>query len=386
MKTIVIDANLQSKELLINNLKNIANIEILGEFENFNLCEIDFSNIDLILFDINSKNCEEATNKVTQLKSKFLNLKFIALSYEINSQLVAKILNAGANDFLLKPILPNVLEASIKKINQNEIKKAKAITIFSQKGGVGKTSLVTNLAWEIFQQTNEKVCILDLSFNSQDASTFLNTKIQYDLNDAMSNFENLNKEAFLSLISRYKDSQIYILETKEENNTKGKFSPQQITKIISSLKNIFNYIIIDTSNTFDESNVSIFNYTDLILLLTTTNSTSIKNCLKTYELFDKIGYSNDKIKLIVNRFIESEKSSLEIIQKNIFATIPNNYLTLIDSINLGQNVGEVNPQSNIAKAYKKIAQEILNIDFSKLNSKANYNHGIFNLLKRMGDN
>ena len=385
MKTLVIDENLQSRELLINNLKNIKNIEILGEFESFNLGNIDFSTIDLILFDINSKNCDELVNKIGFLKSQFKNLNFISLSYEINSQMVTKILNAGANDFLLKPIFLNILEASIKKISQNEIKKARTITVFSQKGGVGKTSLITNLAWEIFQQTNDKICILDLNFNSQDVSAFLNTKTEYSLNNVMSNFENLNKDTLLSLIPKYKDSQIYILETKEENIIKESFTTQQITKIINSLKNIFDYIIIDTSNLINESNISIFNYTDLIILLTTTNSASIKNCLKTYELFDKINYANDKIKLIVNRFIESEKSSLEIIKKDIFATIPNNYLTLIDAINLGQNVGEINPQSNIAKAYKRIAQEILKIDFSNLNSKVNYNHGIFNLLRRMGE-
>lgn len=385
MKTLVIDENLQSRELLINNLKNIKNIEILGEFESFNLGNIDFSTIDLILFDINSKNCDELVNKIVFLKSQFKNLNFISLSYEINSQMVTKILNAGANDFLLKPIFLNILEASIKKISQNEIKKARTITVFSQKGGVGKTSLITNLAWEIFQQTNDKICILDLNFNSQDVSAFLNTKTEYSLNNVMSNFENLNKDTLLSLIPKYKDSQIYILETKEENIIKESFTTQQITKIINSLKNIFDYIIIDTSNLINESNISIFNYTDLIILLTTTNSASIKNCLKTYELFDKINYANDKIKLIVNRFIESEKSSLEIIKKDIFATIPNNYLTLIDAINLGQNVGEINPQSNIAKAYKRIAQEILKIDFSNLNSKVNYNHGIFNLLRRMGE-
>ena len=58
---------------------------------------------------------------------------------------------------------------------------------------------------------------------------------------------------------------------------------------------------------------------------------------------------------------------------------------VIDAINLGNNVGEVNPQSNIAKAYKKIANDILNIDFSTLKTNAKYHHGIFNLLKKMGE-
>lgn len=385
MKTIVIDENIQSKELLINNLKNIENVEIIGNFDNFNSDEINFSCAELILFDINSKNCDEIVNKIAFLKSQFENLNFIALSYEINSQMVTKILNAGANDFLLKPILANILETSIKKLANNENKKAKTLTVFSSKGGVGKTSLITNLAWEIYQKTNAKICILDLSFSSDDASVFLNVESKLDFNNILSNLENLNKEAFLSTLSKYQDSKVYILKAQSDFLFELNFTPQKIAKIINSLKNIFDYILIDTTNLINEQNVSIFNCSDLILLLTTTNATSIKNCLKSYELFDKLSYSNDKIKLIVNRFIETEDYTLNEVREKIFATIPNNYLTLVDSINQAKNVGQTNPQSNIAKAYKKIAQEILNIDFLNLNSKVNYNHGIFNLLKKMGE-
>ena len=95
--------------------------------------------------------------------------------------------------------------------------------------------------------------------------------------------------------------------------------------------------------------------------------------------------------MIINRYIENSDISLEDAEKttgkNIFNKIPNNYLTLLDAINIGETVGETNPQSNIARAYKKIANEIINIDFSNINKsgKINYNHGIFNLLRRMGE-
>jgi hypothetical protein len=60
-------------------------------------------------------------------------------------------------------------------------------------------------------------------------------------------------------------------------------------------------------------------------------------------------------------------------------------LTLVDAINLGQAVGDINPQSNIAKAYSRITDKILKLDFAVLGEKTNYNHGIFNLLQRMGE-
>jgi Flp pilus assembly CpaE family ATPase len=92
---------------------------------------------------------------------------------------------------------------------------------------------------------------------------------------------------------------------------------------------------------------------------------------------------------VINRYIENQTITLNDIEnsvgRSVFATIPNNYLTLIDSINIGRTVREVNPQSNIAKAYAKIAQDVMKLNFADLQTKTNYNHGIFNLLQRMGE-
>ncbi|MBE7707281.1 MAG: response regulator [Cyanobacteria bacterium SIG27] len=385
INVVVIDSNIQSRELLKNNLNSIENINVVKCYEKFD-DNINFENINLVVFDVNSSTANETLEKVEKLKNK--NINFIATSYEINSLLVSQTLSKGVLDFLLKPIIPSVLEIAIKKISQQE-KQAKTIAVFSNKGGVGKTSLITNLAWEIYDKTKDKVCILDLSFNSENATNFLNVEQKYNLDYILSSIEGLNKNTLLSLMGKYQDSQIYLLETKEEVVSELKYTPQKIAKIINSLKQIFDYILIDTTNLINESTISILNHCDLILLLSTTNKTSLKNCLNCCELFDKIGYNDDKIKIIINRYIENQELSLDEIEKTInkqiFNTIPNNYLTLIDAINLGNNVGEVNPQSNIAKAYKKIANDILNIDFSTLKTNAKYHHGIFNLLKKMGE-
>lgn len=385
-KIVVVDKNIQSRENLEANLKNIENVEIIGLYDDFSQFE---NNADLILFDVDSRNCAEILSKIKEIKEKCESVNFIALSYEMSSALVSTVLKEGINDFLIKPIIPNVLEEAIKKVGIKEVSKAKTISVFSNKGGVGKTSLAINLAYEIYKKTNEKVCVLDLSFNSQDASVFLDIEQKFDVDYILKNIEKSNEELLLSLIGNYKDTKLYILEAQEEIAPELKYTPGEISRIINALKNIFDYIVIDTTNIINEMNVTILNNSDLILLLASTNMASIRNCQKCYELFDKIGYSSDKIKLIINRYIENQEISLKdienSIQKEVFDTIPNNYLTLIDAINLGQAVGDINPQSNIAKAYARITDKILKLDFATLSKKTNYNHGIFNLLQRMGE-
>ena len=393
IKTVIIDKTNNSKETISAFLKNIDDIEFLASFNEFKDFNLNPREVDLIIFDVDLKNSNTIIKEISKLKEQNSKLNFIALSYEINSELTTSILKEGVKDFLLKPVIPNILEASIKKIktkNQNSA-KANTICIFSNKAGVGKTSIAVNLAYELSKKTEEKVCLLDLSFNSEDILTYLNIEQKFNIDYILKNIENSYNNLFLSLLNNYQNTNLYVFSMQDEINLKTKINIQTINKILNALKNLFSYIIIDLTSVIDERTVSILNTMDLILLIGLENLASIRNLQKCYELLDNIGYNKDKVKLIINRHIENSKITIKDIEKTtskeVFFKIPNNYLTLIDAINRGQALGEVNPQSNIAKAFKNLANEIYNINFTNIieDSKTNYNHGVFNLLRRMGE-
>ena len=366
MNVIITDKIENSRDLMFSYLKKMENIQVLGAFDDFQFEFADLEQIDLIIFDITSANQEDMLSKIAKLKNKKPSIEFIATSYEINTELVSKTLKDGlVKDFLLKPLLPSVLEASIKKISDSKKENqdfAKTLCFFSNKAGTGKTSCAVNIAYEIAQKTQQKVCLLDLTHNDEDIATFLDIKLKFDINYILSKLENTDKDLFLSITNRYKNSKLYIVSFKEEFGTPSKINQKNIAKIINLLKNVFDWIIIDTQSPINENNLAIFSSCDLIFLICLLNLSSIRNSQKCMELFDKIGYDNDRIKLIINRYLENSDITIEDVEKTIgisvFNKIPNNYLTLIDAINLGQTLKEINPQSNIAKAYQNIVERI----------------------------
>ncbi len=393
LKTIIIDKNNNSKDLISSYLNEMEEISLIGAFGDFSQFEVELSNIDLIIFDIDSNTFSEKIKKIRAIKEKNKNINFIALSYEINSELVSKVLKEDIKDFLLKPILPNILQASVKKIesskNQVTQSDANTICIYSPKAASGKTSLALNLAYQLSRETKDKVCLLDLNFKTADIEAFLGVEAKNSFIETINSIEKKDEKGTLALAQKYQDS-LYVLSFRE-SDFNFRIKPQDVQKLINILKNIFQYIIIDTNSEMDETTVSILNNSDIILFITMLNLVSIRNSQKCYQMFEQLGYSKSKVKLIVNRYIENSEISLQdgakTIGREVFATIPNNYLTLVDAINLGRTVIETNPQSNIAKAYKEICAKILNIDFLNLKDSKNptYNHGIFNLLRRMGE-
>ena len=133
INVVIADKNNNSKELIHNYLKEANIVCDVFCYGNLNSIDCNLKNIDLIIFDVDSNSVLENTVIVNELKAKYKNLNFIATSYEISSELVSKVLKQNVADFLIKPLISNILIASIKKITSSQenklAKKAKTITI-----------------------------------------------------------------------------------------------------------------------------------------------------------------------------------------------------------------------------------------------------------------
>lgn len=394
INTIVVDKTTNSKEVIARYLGDIEGVNCVNIYNEFSQIDCNLKEIGLIIFDIDIENSDTILSEVKKLKNKYKNLDFIAVSYDVKSELVSKVLKEDVAEFLIKPIIPNILATAIKKVSdiKNNIttSKAKTISFFSTKGGVGKTSIAQNCAYEIALQSENAVCLLDLSFNFGDIASNLDVEPKYDIQSVINKLEHSDEALALTLCEKYKDSNLYVLTFKDEGLNK-KLNPDIIIKLINLLKNIFKYIVIDAPGTIDETTAGILCNSDLIILIGLLNISSIRNMQKSVELFSQLEINPAKIRLLINRYIENSEIKLMDVKKTVglevFFKIPNNYLTLVDAMNQAKTVSETNPHSNIAKAYAGLADEILAIDFVNLEdrAKSGYNHGIFNLLRRMGE-
>lgn len=130
------------------------------------------------------------------------------------------------------------------------------------------------------------------------------------------------------------------------------------------------------SSNIDPNSLKILDSSDLILFTTIVNIPAIRNTQRCLNLFRSRRYSNDKVKVVLNRCLENDNIKVEDIEtalgEKIYWKIPNNYFSIMESINKGLTVSEVNSNSNIANNFKdfaiKISDDIVESTISKFRS------------------
>lgn len=348
-----------------------------GEFENLEICqENDYSEAfkkianyqgkSILLADLSIYKAKKL-DLILKITKECKNCKVLALSDNPSVDLIIEIMRAGAKEFVPIPIIKSEFFESLNKLlaEFNETKKTnncKIISIFSNKGGIGKTSLATNLALELSKITKENIALIDLNFQMGDITTFLDLKPSFNISYMLENLDKINETFLLSTLERYKKTSLYVLADPPYFKQADNIQPRQITKLFNTLKETFSYIIVDAEASFEGKNIAALDNSDLVLLVTVANLPALRNTQRCLELFEKLGYDKEKVKIVVNRYMENdeikETDVEKVLSKKIYWKIPNNYFAIMTAINKGIPVSEINDSTNIAQSYKDLAQYI----------------------------
>ena len=372
----VLDSNENSRKILESYIREINNNSEIKTFENFNqgLEEIRRYAIPPIVFmDISeSKDLNKDIESV-----KLYTPKIVVTSNDYSTDYIIKAMRYGAKEFLPKPIIKEDLERVLEFITSQVIEDSdlgsKIITIYSNKGGIGKTTIAANLAVELAKTSGDKVALIDLNLQLGDIATFLNLSPSFDVSYAIKNLISKKDETVLNVFERYNNSNLYILSDPNYIEESESILPHQIEELFKKLRKIFPYIVVDMSSNIEPNSLKILDLSDLILFTTIVNIPAIRNCQRCLNLFKSRKYDNNKIKIILNRYMENDEIKVEDIEnalgEKIYWKIPNNYFSIMEAINKGISVSEVSLNSNIANNFRdfasKIADDIVEQTISK---------------------
>ena len=362
LRVVVFDKNELSSELLTIYLKEfdgIKNVEAFTDFvAGFESCKNDapaFAIVDI------TETQEFALDVIAKLSRA--SIPTIVTSTSNSSSTIIKALRAGATEFLTKPVIKSDLHKAIIKIQEpvQETLQAesKVITLFSSKGGVGKTTIASNVALELAKQTGKKTALIDLNFSLGEVSEFLNLKPSFNLSNVLENIDKISSDDISKMFEKYNGTELYLLTESENGENFSTITHNRVTRFLKALKETFAYIVVDTPTVADDKVFKTLLASDYVLFVTSVNMNAMKNTKKSLDLIKSKGVNEDKIKILLNRYVESEELSTEEIESEIgckiYKRIPNNYFTVMSAINKSISVSEENINSNVAESFRELA-------------------------------
>ncbi|MCM1265277.1 MAG: AAA family ATPase [Candidatus Gastranaerophilales bacterium] len=364
-KLVIFEQESQTKDVILSYLSEFDGIEVDCIFEEYTsgIKYVKDNRPKVVLFSMLPD--KEISFKMIKRLSDF-GINVIVLSEDYTTSNIIQTLRYGAKDFVSKPVLKKDLFIALAKCSQEDVKvlkKSQIISVFSNKGGVGKTAIATNLAVEFAKQTREKVALVDLNLPIGDVTTFLDIKPTIDISEIVNNIDNANPEFILDACQKYKDSSLYILAEPPYIEQSRSLSIQQLVKLFGYLRKTFSYIVVDMGTSVDKLNMTILENSDIILLATIVNLPLIRNCQRCLDLFENLGFASNKTKIIINRYLDNDEITVNDVEKtlnkSVYWKVPNNYFTIMSSINKGIPVSEVNENSNITESFAMLTSKLI---------------------------
>lgn len=361
----VLDKNENSREIIksfIENLDFVSEVKLYDDFTR-GYEDIKLAENPLVILDISEDfaGLDEIAGKLKLVTSKII---ITSVNYSTNT--IIKALRLGAKEFLPKPVLREDLVRVLSMLAsispENEVLQSKIITVYSNKGGIGKTTIAVNLAAELAKVTKDKVALVDLNLQLGDISTFLNLNPPFDVNYVIRRLIDKEENILIKGFEKYKDLSLYVLSDPSYIEQSESITTQQITTLFSALKKVFPYIVVDMSSNIDPISLKILDSSDWIMFTTIVNIPAIRNAQRCLNLFRSRKYPSNKVKIVINRYMENDEIKIEDIEntlgESVYWKIPNNYFTIMEAINKGVSISEVNAESNIGNSFRDFAAKV----------------------------
>ena len=317
---------------------------------------LDFSNIDINELDM-----------LERFSLQHPQTAFILLSQNQTHEMLLRAMRAGVREVLSLPLDADAFNKAIDrtkvKVSGLSNRNCKVVSVIACKGGSGTTFIATNLGYALAEANHKKVLLIDLNPYFGDAALYVSEKKpSATLSDVCAQIQRIDSSLLESFLVHVTPN-YSILAASEDAAHAADIKPEHIETILQIARNHYDFIILDLGRQIDANTVHALDNSDLIYPVLQLVLPYIRDGRRLLDIFRSLGYSRNKIQLIVNRYETGGKLNLNDMLKALDAdmalTIPNNYGVVSDSINQGVPILKLARTNAVAKTLMDLANRLV---------------------------
>lgn len=266
---------------------------------------------DLIMFNVDLPG-DIGPAVAEKFALSFPSCSLVFLTNSDSKKVLHLALQVGAKDVITLPVDDTRLSRTVQRVLKQQSRRSsfytvdkkenpqfQTITVFSTKGGVGKTTIALNLGLVIRQMTKKRTVAVDLDLCSGNLALMAGVSWKRSIKDLVDDIDSLDKE----LIDRYcarHSTGLRVLSAPMNPDFVGFIQAQHIDRILTLLSQVFNYVVIDAPSYIHDTLIPALEAADHILIVTALDLASVQNLKQCLDLLQRLSMAS-KAKIVVNK-------------------------------------------------------------------------------------
>lgn len=298
----------------------------------------------------------------------------VMLVEELSTAVLQKAIRAGVSDVVALPADAGQLAEAVERAAENLAiipsrptgpaggesghLPGRIITVFSTKGGSGKSVVAVNVAAALARKSDRPVALVDADLQFGDVAVMMKLTPQHTIVDAVSAIQRLDAQLLRNLLIKHERSGLLVLPAPTEPAFADQVSPASMVRILEILQTFCSHVVLDTPAHFTDVVLTLLEKSDDIVLVAGMDIPNIKNVkigLQTLRLLD-VPFS--KLKLVLNRANTKVKLDVGEVERTLQlkadSLVPSDII-VPQTVNKGIPAVLDAPKSGVARSLEQLA-------------------------------
>ena len=246
--------------------------------------------------------------------------------------------------------------------------RGEVVTVFSTKGGAGKSVISTSLAVALAERTDKPVCLVDADLQFGDVAVMLKLSPHHTIVDAVSALDRLDAPLLESLLVRHDPSGLLVLPAPLEPAFADQVGAAEMIAIIDLLRSFCEYVIVDTPAYFNDVVLGLVEASDKVMLVAGMDIPNIKNVKIGLQTLRLLNTPMEKLMLVLNRANSKVKLDIGEVERTLQikadVLVPSD-IVVPQAVNKGEPVVSHSPKSGVSKAIQQLADQFVPVQSKK---------------------
>lgn len=302
-----------------------------------------------------------------QLKEAAPQINVIALSSQTDGNVVLRAMRAGIKEYLVKPLNIDEFKQAASTLMDGQAKAkapGKLVSVVGSAGGVGCTTIATNLAVELADLVgpSRMVAIVDFDFRFGHVATLLDVHGQFTVADLCTTPEHLDPQMVTKALIKH-ESGVHVLRRPHTFAQAEMITAAHCANVLTTLQEMCAYVVVDGPTRHDPGGRSVLDAADQIFLVLQLLVTSVRNADRMIQELGAQGFNTDRIQLVCNRMgRESAHLDMEqvegILNRKFLLTIADDWKSVSRSINIGQPLKTDSDRCKVRMDLRELAMKL----------------------------